>query len=136
MDRQAVYEKAGLHLLKQGRKSKTGSLCRYRNAEGLACAIGALIPNERYNDSMEDIGVTYLLSHADTFGRDDGVACLRSALEDGFGELTDGDVHFLFLLQTIHDRCGPADWKAKLVDLSYKHDLDNTKILNFTRENG
>lgn len=45
------------HLYKQGRPSRNsaGIACKYRNEEGLSCAVGCRIPNSRYNKNMENL---------------------------------------------------------------------------------
>jgi len=132
MDRQAVYYKAGLHLLKQGRKSEIDGNCRYRDDDGLSCAVGALIPAEMYDARMENISVVYVGPRVAEFKKKEvGVACLSRALESELGELTDADVDFLYALQVIHDRYQPHEWKDELIKFADKHNLDDAKILAF-----
>jgi hypothetical protein len=59
MEKQEVFEKVSRHLFEQGEPSM-GSIgvlknaCLYRNPKGLKCAIGCLIPDDKYKDSLEN----------------------------------------------------------------------------------
>lgn len=48
-----MFDKVSKHLLTQNTRCMENLLCRYRNSEGMKCAIGALIPDELYSPSME-----------------------------------------------------------------------------------
>ena len=57
MTEQEIFDKVVLHLYQQGEPSIThGGRCRYR-LSGKMCAIGCLIPDDMYSESMEG-GVT------------------------------------------------------------------------------
>ncbi len=54
---QTAFEIMVNHLLNQGEKSydnSTLATCVYRNPDGLKCAIGAILPDELYNSTMEN----------------------------------------------------------------------------------
>ena len=52
--RQEVFDKALAHLRAQGQSSmRDDGYCLYRSPEGLKCAIGALVPDEKYNEDFE-----------------------------------------------------------------------------------
>jgi len=60
MTRQELLEKVVRHCDQQGERSlrlKGGTLevCAYRGKEGLKCAIGALMPDSSYSESLEGI---------------------------------------------------------------------------------
>lgn len=53
---QQIFDHITAHLLKQGRRATSpaaGYYCRYRTEDGLKCAVGALIPDDRYDPGME-----------------------------------------------------------------------------------
>ena len=52
---QSIFDKASLHLVHQGKRSllDDGLTCAYRGDNGLSCAVGALISEERYTEEME-----------------------------------------------------------------------------------
>jgi len=62
MTRQEMLDKALAHLRKQGEFAKTlyGACC-YRTPEGLKCAVGALIPDDRYEPQLENLPATRLV---------------------------------------------------------------------------
>ncbi len=110
MTRKEVFEKVKNHLLAQMEVSLTdGSeagggapMCAYRGRNGLKCAIGCLIPDEKYSQKLEGISISRVSS-----------ATLLSALD---GEVpTDRDtITMLYFLQGIHDGDHPRDWARKL----------------------
>lgn len=50
---QNIYDKVATHLFTQGRRSRFGSSCMYRDDLGNSCAVGCLIPNDEYLYEME-----------------------------------------------------------------------------------
>ena len=64
MTNQEAYDRVCAHLQKQGCQSVAlyGSInrCVYHTPDGLRCAIGALIPKELYEPSMEGLAVNVL----------------------------------------------------------------------------
>lgn len=62
MTRQEAYDTAAQRILSQGRAgaSKGGCWLRY---QGLACAVGALIPDAAYDAKLEGFGVEYIRTH-------------------------------------------------------------------------
>jgi len=96
MTRQEAYDIVRKHLLTQMQRSfaPTAPKCRYRNAEGLRCAIRALIPDEKYDPHMDEGG---------------GLSLVIDRC--GLSELGTG---FLHALQTIHDLHEPEAWASEL----------------------
>jgi hypothetical protein len=53
-----VFNKVEAHLLAQGvRSMKYLDMCAYRGAGGLRCAVGCLIKDEFYHESLEGLDV-------------------------------------------------------------------------------
>lgn len=94
MTDQETYDIVKKHLLCQMKHSKTGYSCRYRGDNGLKCALGALIPDEKYGSEMD--GQIYYI--------DDLIVDL------GLTQSPD----FLGKLQSIHDGYMPEEWAARL----------------------
>lgn len=81
--------------------------CRYRSEGGLSCAVGCLIPDEKYNESLE--GKTIL---------DPEVWGLFQAEETGL----------LSSLQDVHDCFTPSCWCGELLRVARRFGL-NTAVL-------
>lgn len=94
--RQNILDVASEHLLKQNRKSMSmDGHCLYRSPTGQKCAIGALIPDERYCISLENH-----VSH------NPGV--MKAA------NLDPNDENFARGVQRIHDNHQPEEWPGLL----------------------
>lgn len=83
MNGQEVFDTVLKHLRTQSVQCMENSECTYRNAEGLKCAIGALIDDEDYHPSM-------------------GGGTARE-LQARYGLLKGVDTEFLSQLQHTHD---------------------------------
>lgn len=102
MKRQEIFDKVCNHLMTQMAKADGGpedSDCKYRGAGGKTCAIGCLIPDEKYQERFEGnaptgIGIGKLITHA--------AGC----------NIT--QVPLLDELQIIHDMRDVEDWKMEL----------------------
>ena len=89
-EQSAVYENGNLR-------------CLYRGPNGLKCAVGFLIPDEKYNESIEHMSPWNLVV-------------------EGIVELSDIHIIFLREMQSIHDNaCDPEDMRLELE--SYAKDL-------------
>lgn len=53
MDKQQIFDTVATHLLKQGEAATSHGRCRYRTESGLMCAVGCLIPDEKYTPKIE-----------------------------------------------------------------------------------
>lgn len=53
MTDQELYSRVRAHLLTQRARSMNGRQCAYRGEDGRKCAIGCLIPDERYSLDLE-----------------------------------------------------------------------------------
>lgn len=53
LDRQKTFDTVVQHLRAQGQQAIVDGSCCYRTADGLKCAVGALIPDEAYTPDIE-----------------------------------------------------------------------------------
>ena len=110
-----LFTKVQAHLLAQNKKSTScidgEDVCCYRGADGLKCAIGAVIPDDRYAPELE--GSLHAMK-------------LRAMLLELFQidpNNSEDSNYFLTLaakLQGIHDFNSTTRWKALLTELGEK----------------
>lgn len=110
MTNQEIFTTVKNHLLTQNARSaepiKEGmseSYCKYRGPNGLMCAVGCLIPDEMYSDSIEFNPVGYL----------------PKEILDHMG----GNEWLLQRLQSIHDLIEVENWHSALGDLATEFNL-------------
>lgn len=103
MNAQEVFDTVKKHLLCQNEVSSSNTKCLYHGPEGLKCAIGALIPDEKYNRSFEHM----LLAQV-----------YRAV---GFTQTYD----FIRELQELHDCNLPGYWKLRLSEFAKKWGLND-----------
>lgn len=106
---QDIFDKVATHLLTQNKKSQdyfdlTGKLyCTYRNLLEdntiLKCAIGCLVPDDKYNESFEGKYVVSLIDY------------LNLNIDTNKKDL-------LIHLQIVHDSRSVKDWKVCLKDVA------------------
>lgn len=112
MNNQEAFNCAVTHLLKQGRQSVYFGTCKYRHPEsGERCAIGALIPDDSYDELMEGRLVGTVIH------RYEGVA----------NALVNVDMALLRELQTAHDYPTGgmvSNWPADFRRVGEKFGLD------------
>ena len=111
---QEVFDTAVIGLLKQGVKSAepgNPSACRYRGEGGLKCAVGFLIPDELYDDSIECCEVS-------------NNAVLELLDKCGVPTTTAGTTKLLEQLQEIHDYRPVGKWRGCFNDLAGDFGLD------------
>lgn len=101
MTLQEMFDKIVLHARTQKCKATTGKglalTCMYRTLDGRKCFIGALIPDENYNESFESIA----LCHPDS-------APIYKA-----ANIPDELAVEASRLQRIHDEYTVAEWEEK-----------------------
>lgn len=86
LTRQEIFDTAYRGLEAQGfKQSLNGSGCSYRGDDGRKCAIGHIIPDERYNSDMEGIAADNLADK-----------CLNDLIAIS-------DYDFIWRLQRCHD---------------------------------
>ena len=122
MTRQEAYDKMKAHLLSQMKRS-TGEMgeasaysCAYRGKNGLKCAIGALIPDELYDITMEGKVIEDLLDPSEN-------PVFAQKLQEHLGEVADSP-NFLQSFQTIHDVFSPERWEDGLKKCAKRYGLN------------
>ena len=112
---QSIFTRVSEHLLAQNAKAvaSDGVSCAYRGEDGLKCAVGCLITDEFYKDSLEGVSISnsdavlYAVIDSLGFSRKEiglkGAAALRRVL---------------YGLQQIHDGSEPDKWPARLAELA------------------
>lgn len=125
LTKQEIYTKVRKHLLTQNAKATiwVGSSierCRYRDDVGRKCAIGCLIPDEKYNKAFESQSLhSSILLAAIGVPSDDPDLLPRCAT----GQKPLMFFEFLSKLQQIHD-CYPVEsWKERLDEFAARHGL-------------
>jgi hypothetical protein len=90
---QKTFDTVVQHLRKQGKRALTDKGgCAYRGLGGTKCAVGVLIPDDKYSESMEGLSANLLIAN----GYVDVFSCNLTLLES---------------LQSIHD--DKLSWWAK-----------------------
>ncbi len=100
MTHQETFNIVKEHLLKQGEQATINGQCRLRGANGTKCAIGALIPDEKYHSKME-----WMLTGLEQF------------------ELLPLEKPFYIELQQLHDFEPVSKWPEKLKLFAVKRNL-------------
>lgn len=96
MTNQELFDKVATHLLKQGRRSvRANGECAYRGKDGLRCAIGVLIPDDKYGRGLE------------------GLSSDAGSVMNAAG-LVDENSLLAHVLQWVHDSVEPAEWRERL----------------------
>ncbi len=124
MTKQEIFNIVSKHLLEQGSKSVSNFdsdvyRCMYRSKDGKKCAIGALIPDQLYDRSLE--GLTVSDFFCDVNGpliRDIGYIIRPTDIQSDEDAL-----QYLGDLQNVHDLC-PEGFLSNLLDFSKKYDLE------------
>jgi hypothetical protein len=110
-----VFLAVSNHLLEQRQKSFDGKFCRFRDDQGRSCAVGCLISDKNYDESLEG---AFLDLDGDL---------TRALIASG----VDIDVDMLQMLQclqNIHDQRSSFLWREDLLRMS--------RDFKFTDENG
>lgn len=118
LTRQEMFDKVATHLLTQMERSVEGRLCRYRLGT-LKCAIGALIPDDKYLRRFEDVAI-------------DGFSQEALLLRNVAG-ISDDDAKFARRLQRVHDNHRPEEWASELHLFAADYHLSTDVITNFSR---
>lgn len=133
MNKQEIFDTVSVHLLRQGKKSmktlpKVGEACAYRGDGGCMCAIGALIPDDKYDPDMENQTVYGLI---DEFPG----ALAHLGIFAGLGASARWHASFLAKLQAIHDSTFlPADWPRELAAFAAGEGLNTSAMDAFIAE--
>ncbi|MDB4431169.1 hypothetical protein N9137_02140 [Pseudomonadales bacterium] len=111
-DNEAVIDYVEKHLLEQGGRSiDCDGECAYRGENGTACAIGCLIPNEMYDEGIEN--------HA----YDDAFDIIRCNTGDSSLLNINNDV--AYRIQIIHDSFCEGSWIDQLKSVRKRHSIPN-----------
>lgn len=103
MNKLDIFNKVKEHLLTQNEKSYQGDYCMYRAENGLKCAVGCLIKDEYYNETLE--GKPLLV---DTVSE----AVAKSL---GLGKVLPLNMfNMLSRLQDIHDNYDNNEWLVQI----------------------
>lgn len=106
MKLQVLFDTVSAHLLKQAARSAHGLRCLYRGPGGRKCAVGCLIPDEKYTSNIEGMDVT----------------CHR--VQSVLPNLGKKGASLLLDLQIIHDTDDPKIWRGALTALAKRWELD------------
>lgn len=117
--KQEIFNKVVTHLRKQGRKAMRfvnnelggSTFCAYRTSEGLCCAIGCLIPEDKYRPSMESGVVTY------------NQEVQSVLLSEGINTSHAPTLGFLRTLQLVHDTNDFLQWEERLQEVAITNEL-------------
>ena len=114
MTQQEMFDTAAKHLLTQRTRSvKNDNYCMYRSPQGRMCAIGPMIPDEKYSQDMEGLGVGSCVVW-DAMGLDsddpDNLKTLACKLQD------------------IHDTSAPTAWPYKLLAVALEYNLNTAMV--------
>ena len=106
---QQQFNKVYIHLITQGEKSlseaaESSNGCSYRGDNGLMCAAGCMIPDEKYTPEMEGFSWDLL--------------CMEYPEAETWLDRELG-LH----VQLIHDTTEPYRWDYQLRDVAYKFGL-------------
>lgn len=111
---QQIFDKVATHLLtQQARASDAKDNCRYRQ-DGLKCAVGCLIPDDRYSADIEGGSVNTLAA--------------RGRLDEVLGFEVGKTLYLLRALQHVHDDIAVSSWKSELILLAKLFDLNTDAI--------
>ena len=114
MTNQELFNRVVAHLRAQGCAAKEwvtrsngakSNLCRYRTADGKKCAVGCLIPDDRYTPELE------------------GKTATQEAVAAAAG-LEGHNLQLATRLQVIHDWIDPREWPEQLKQLAAEFGLE------------
>lgn len=114
--KQETFDTVVAHLRKQKRQAKNseaGQMCQYLAANGDKCAVGCLIPEDRYSEDLEGEVVHGGLS--DDPNRNTRITILMHKLGHDLGLCKD--------LQAAHDHLSPEGWESEFESIASWHGL-------------
>lgn len=128
---QEIFNTVATHLLKQNRQCQDPIGCRYYDpSTGNKCAVGCLIPADRYHCRLEGHSIESIISVLRGLYRDedqldvDQQELLAILGDVGVGTTDLNTLKLLHELQQIHDNIKVADWKLELAELAERRDLN------------
>lgn len=102
---QDAFLRTAFYLMQQEERSHTSTGCQYRAPDGNKCAVGFLIPDEKYHPTME------------------GRGAVSMTLDPALGHYTSAERLLLEEIQTIHDCYSKRDLEFRMVALSDFEDI-------------
>ena len=111
MNNQQAFDKMVTHLFTQKKQALTNGQCQYKTADGLQCAVGALISDADYNEEFEGQPVHDIIY--------------------SIPDLVHLDIDILTRAQCIHDEYAPKDWFRELSNTCALFNLDYTILKTF-----
>jgi hypothetical protein len=113
MTHQEIFNTVLFGLRKQGVASvEPGKGCRYRGPNGTKCAVGMLIPDDKYHWEIETLGTSDAKVQA----------CLPFAMDSTVH-------HLLSMLQSAHDidlRQSMEEWEIRMANIAHYFNLEYT----------
>lgn len=107
--KQEVFDKVVNHLRTQGCKSAdSNGRCLYRGPNGTKCAVGCLIEDSDYTESLEDRTVSFLVENTHVL--------------DNYKE----QQNLLARMQTIHDNYKIQDWENRFQNAASDYNVEYT----------
>lgn len=122
MTLQQIFDRIATHLLTQKAKAIHNGMCRYRDADGLKCAVGSLITEACYNPSLENLNV---------WSQPIRAALLCSGVFDQMPDYAEPAIGLLRLLQSTHDDLEVSQWRENLSLLAQAKGFDPAVLNNF-----
>lgn len=116
-----VFNKVKGHLLTQNKRSTSpmnDRYCAYRGKDGRKCAIGIFIPDDKYTEQFENIGLNLNIEF-DTESRKGELIRVLGA-EIGFEETDKCFIRYLASLQRLHDEINVGRWEYELENMKDK----------------
>lgn len=115
MNLQEAFNKIYAHAQKKEKAREFGS-CRYRTEDGRRCFVGCLIPDDKYDDSIEGSvpQENYKFPH-------NGICHVNNSL-NAIG-IPYTLFPYLSQLQAIHDKYDICDWNDELKKFADTHNL-------------
>lgn len=132
MNKQEIFDKAARHIKEQGAPAvNSKNHCKYRDDEGRACAIGAFIPDDKYNSLLEGQAIAMILERRAT-------ATFVAIINEIFQPEDHYDLQFLAALQEVHDAAATDTIQRDVIGLKQDYkpfmDLWRSQMRGLARE--
>jgi len=106
------------HLRRQGERSvgvvHGEGTCMYRDPSGRKCAVGALISDDEYRDSLETMLVTDLP--------------VKAALDASGWPTDDRAIGLYRAMQSVHDNYKPSQWRTHALFIAKEYGFVNKSV--------
>jgi len=119
VDQQLVFDTVARHLLSQRRRAIGGveNNCKYKTPEGLRCAVGCLIPADRYSPAIE--------------GAKASRSVVTERIDPKYGPVLCRDEALLTDLQQVHDGYLVSSWPQELRAVADRFRLQHSVLDEF-----